>query len=224
MKGLVLKDLFGVRFQVLGALALMLFPSLMLILMGGGMSTNERADITEISLLLYGIVNYVSITLCSSFFVNTLGYDERSGWSKIQRTMPLSGGKIIGAKFLSMGLVLAALTSLSLIINVINALLFKIPLEPMITMPLGMCMVQAIALSPTFTLGYRFGAKTTSAAYIGFMVLLAAAMIAVVFMLFMGDIGITALRIISYAGLPALTAAVVAVSWVTGKRTVNVDI
>ncbi len=49
-------------------------------------------------------------------------------------------------------------------------------------------------------------------------------MIAVVFMLFMGDIGITALRIISYAGLPALTAAVVAVSWVTGKRTVNVDI
>jgi len=224
MKGLVLKDLFGVRFQVLGALALMLFPSLMLILMGGGMSTNERADITEISVLLYGIVNYVSITLCSSFFVNTLGYDERSGWSKIQRTMPLSGGKIIGAKFLSMGLVLAALTSLSLIINVINALLFKIPLEPMITMPLCMCMVQAIALSPTFTLGYRFGAKTTSAAYIGFMVLLAAAMIAVVFMLFMGDIGITALRIISYAGLPALTAAVVAVSWVTGKRTVNVDI
>ncbi len=224
MKGLVLKDLFGVRFQVLGALALMLFPSLMLILMGGGMSTNERADLTEISVLLYGIVNYVSITLCSSFFVNTLGYDERSGWSKIQRTMPLSGGKIIGAKFLSMGLVLAALTSLSLIINVINALLFKIPLEPMITMPLCMCMVQAIALSPTFTLGYRFGAKTTSAAYIGFMVLLAAAMIAVVFMLFMGDIGITALRIISYAGLPALTAAVVAVSWVTGKRTVNVDI
>ncbi len=224
MKGLVLKDLFGVRFQVLGALALMLFPSLMLILMGGGMSTNERADLTEISVLLYGIVNYVSITLCSSFFVNTLGYDERSGWSKIQRTMPLSGGKIIGAKFLSMGLVLAALTSLSLIINVINALLFKIPLEPMITMPLCMCMVQAIALSPTFTLGYRFGAKTTSAAYIGFMVLLVAAMIAVVFMLFMGDIGITALRIISYAGLPALTAAVVAVSWVTGKRTVNVDI
>ncbi len=224
MKGLVLKDLFGVRFQVLGALALMLFPSLMLILMGGGMSTNERADLTEISVLLYGIVNYVSITLCSSFFVNTLGYDERSGWSKIQRTMPLSGGKIIGAKFLSMGLGLAALTSLSLIINVINALLFKIPLEPMITMPLCMCMVQAIALSPTFTLGYRFGAKTTSAAYIGFMVLLAAAMIAVVFMLFMGDIGITALRIISYAGLPALTAAVVAVSWVTEKRTVNVDI
>ncbi|MCX4355019.1 MAG: ABC-2 transporter permease [Oscillospiraceae bacterium] len=225
MKGLVLKDIFGVRFQILGAVAVMLLPLLMLILSGGAMAVDEETNVpAEIYVLIYGIVNYISITLCSSFLVNTLGFDERSGWSKIQRTMPLSGGKIIGAKFLSMGLVLAALTSLSLIINVINALLFKIPLEPMITMPLCMCMVQAIALSPTFTLGYRFGAKTTSAAYIGFMVLLAAAMIAVVFMLFMGDIGITALRIISYAGLPALTAAVVAVSWVTGKRTVNVDI
>lgn len=224
MKGLVLKDIFGVRFQILGAVAVMLLPLLMLILSGGAMAVDEETNVPAEIYVIYGIVNYISITLCSSFLVNTLGFDERSGWSKIQRTMPLSGGKIIGAKFLSMGLVLAALTSLSLIINVINALLFKIPLEPMITMPLCMCMVQAIALSPTFTLGYRFGAKTTSAAYIGFMVLLAAAMIAVVFMLFMGDIGITALRIISYAGLPALTAAVVAVSWVTGKRTVNVDI
>ncbi len=224
MKGLVLKDLFGVRFQMLGGLALMLFPSLMLMLAGGGMAVDESAGMTEIAVLVYGIVNYVSITLCSSFLVNTLGYDERSGWSKMQRTMPVSGGRIIGAKFVSMGFVLAALTAISLVINVINALLFGIPLEPMITMPLCMCMVQAIALSPTFTLGYRFGAKSTSAAYIGFMVLLAAAMIAVVFMLFMGDIGTTALRIISYAILPAVTAAVVAVSWITGKKAVMADI
>lgn len=224
MKGLVLKDLFGVRFQMLGGLALMLFPSLMMMLEGGGMAVDESAGMTEIAVLVYGIVNYVSITLCSSFLVNTLGFDERSGWSKIQRTMPLSGGKIIGAKFITMGLVLAVLTAVSLIINVINALLFGIPLEPMIAMPLCMCMAQMITLSPTFTLGYRFGAKTTTAAYIGFMVLLAAAIIAVVFMLFMGDIEMTTLRIICYAGLPALTAAVVAVSWITGKKAVMVDI
>lgn len=225
MKGLVLKDIFGVRFQMLGAVAVMLFPSFMLMIAGGGMAMDKETNVpAEISVLIYGIVNYISITLCSSFLVNTLGYDERSGWSKMQRTMPVSGGGIIGAKFVSMGLVLAALTAISLVINVINALLFGIPLEPMIAMPLCMCMVQAIALSPTFTLGYRFGAKSTSAAYIGFMVLLAAAMIAVVFMLFMGDIGTTALRIISYAVLPAVTAAVVAVSWITGKKAVMADI
>lgn len=224
MKGLVLKDLFGVRFQMLGGLALMLFPSLMMMLAGGGMAVDESGSMTEIAILVYGIMNYVSITLCSSFIVNTLGFDERSGWSKMQRTMPLSGGKIIGAKFLTMSLVLAVLTVVSLVINIINALLFGIPLEPMITMPLCMCMVQATALSPTFMLGYRFGAKATSAAYICTMVLLAAAMIAVVFMVFMGDIDMTALRIICYAALPALTAAVVAVSWITGKKAVMVDI
>lgn len=225
MKGLVLKDLFGVRFQIFGAMALMLFPSLMLILGGGGMAVDEGARVpVGISVLLYGLVNYVSITLCSSFLVNTLGFDERSGWTKIQRTMPLTGGKIIGAKFVAMGIVLALLTLMSLIVNIICAVLFNIPFEPMIALPLCMCMVQATALSPTFTLGYRFGAKATSAVYIGFMVVLAAVMIRLVFVIFAGDIGETALRVIAYAVLPALTAAVVAVSWITGKKAVMVDI
>lgn len=225
MKGLVLKDIFGVRFQILGAMAIMLYPSVLIFLAGGGMLVDEETNVPlEIPVIMYGIVNYVSITICSSFLLNTLGFDERSGWTKIQRTMPLTGGKIIGAKFLTMGLVLAVLTLISLILNVISALLFGVPLEPMITMPLCMCMVQTITLSPTFTLGYRFGAKATSAAYICIMVTLAAAMTAIVFMVFMGDIGTTMLRVIGYAIMPALTAAVVAVSWVTGKRAVMVDI
>ena len=225
MKGLVLKDIFGVRFQIFGAFALVLFPSLVLTLGGGGMAVDEGASVPiGISVLLYGLVNYISITLCSSFLVNTLGFDERSGWTKMQRTMPLTGGKIIGAKFIAMGLVLVLLTAVSLIVNIFCAVIFGIPFEPMIALPLCMCMVQTTALSPTFTLGYRFGAKATSAAYICIMVALAAVMIALVFMIFAGDIDETALRVIAYAGLPALTAAVVAASWFTGKRAVMVDI
>ncbi|MBD5129483.1 MAG: hypothetical protein HDT43_06115 [Ruminococcaceae bacterium] len=226
MKGLVLKDIFGVRFQMFGAVALMLLPSLMLILGGGGMAVAEGIEPPpiELSVLLYGLVNYISITLCSSFLVNTLGFDERSGWAKMQRTMPVTGGEIIGAKFAAMGLILAMLTVMSLIVNIVCAQLFKIPLEPMIALPFVMCMVQAMSLSPTFTLGYRFGAKATTAAYICIMVLLAAAMAVIVFMVFAGDIGAAALRVIAYAVMPALTAAVVAVSWITGKRAVMVDI
>lgn len=223
MKGLILKDIYGVKFQIIGAAAVMVLPSLMLMMAGGGMAVDESVPV-GISLLIYGIVNYTSITLCSSFTVNTLGYDERSGWIKMQRAMPLTGGKIIGAKFAAMGLVLAAFTLISLVLNVIAARLFHIPLEPMLALPLCMCMVQTTALSPTIALGYRFGAKATSAAYICLMIVLAAAMIALVFAVFMGDIGITQLRIICYAGIPALTAAVVAVSWLTGKRAVTVDI
>lgn len=201
----------------------MLLPSLMLMLMGGGMAVDESVP-AEISVLIYGIVNYISITLCTSFTVNTLGYDERSGWIKTQRAMPVTGGQIIGAKFAAMGLVLVLFTLISLILNIIAALLFGIPLEPMLALPLCMCMVQAITLSPTIALGYRFGARATSAAYILLMIVTAVAMIFLTFAVFMGDIGAAALRIICYAGVPVLTAVVITISRLAGKKAVSVDI
>ncbi len=61
MKGLVLKDIFGVRFQILGAVAVMLLPLLMLILSGGAMAVDEETNVpAEIYVLIYGIVNYIS--------------------------------------------------------------------------------------------------------------------------------------------------------------------
>lgn len=214
MKSLVLKDLYGVKFQIFGAFLIMLLPIVIMVFgerpAVGGMS--------GIAFLPNGLLNYVVITTCSSFLLNTLGFDERSGWVKMQRTMPLSGGKIIGAKFITMGLVLAALTLIFLAANVFGVFVHGLPPEPAVAVPICLCMVQAMALSPTFALGYRFGARTTSAAYIGFVVALAAALIWLLLMIFGGDIGIAALRIIAYVGLPVLTAAVIAVSWVTGKR------
>lgn len=214
MKGLVLKDLYGVKFQIFGAFLIMLLPIVIMVFgerpAVGGMS--------GIAFLPNGLLNYVVITTCSSFLLNTLGFDDRSGWAKTQRTMPLSGGKIIGAKFITMGLVLAVLTVIFLAANVFGVFVHGLPPEPAVAVPICLCMVQAMALSPTFALGYRFGARTTSAAYIGFVVALAAALIWLLLMIFGGDIGIAALRIIAYVGLPVLTAAVVAVSWVTGKR------
>lgn len=214
MKSLVLKDLYGVKFQIFGAFLIMLLPIVIMVFgerpAVGGMS--------GIAFLPNGLLNYVVITTCSSFLLNTLGFDERSGRAKTQRTMPLSGGKIIGAKFITMGLVLAALTLIFLAANVFGVFVHGLPPEPAVAVPICLCMVQAMALSPTFALGCRFGARTTSAAYIGFVVALAAALIWLLLMIFGGDIGIAALRIIAYVGLPVLTAAVIAVSWVTGKR------
>ena len=220
MRGLVLKDIFGVRFHMFGALALMVIP---LVTVFVGIEGMDGAPV-QLQLLLGGIFDYVEVTLCSSFLVNTLGYDERSGWAKIQRTMPLTGGKIIGAKFLAMGLILAMLTVMSLVVNILYAVIFGILLEGMIALPLVMCMIQAIALSPTFALGYRFGAKSVTAAYIVIMVVLAAAMIGLIIPIICGNITAAAIRIICYAVLPAVTAAVVSVSWITGKSAVEVDI
>lgn len=46
-------------------------------------------------------------------------------------------------------------------------------------------------------------------------------MILLLLPIFGGYIGGTAIRIICYAALPALTAAEVAVSWITGKKAVT---
>ena len=215
MKGLILKDLYGVKFQMIGAFLIMLLP---IVITTFG---DKREMGAGIAIILNGMLNYVVITTCSSFLLNTLDYDERSGWSKMQRGMPLSGGKIIGAKLCAMGLVLASLTLIFLAANVIGVFVHGLPVEAAVAMPICLCMVQTIALSPTFALGYRFGSKATTAAYIGFEVILAAAMILLLFMIFGGDIGGTELRVIAYAGLPVLTAAVVAASWITGKKAVS---
>lgn len=215
MKGLILKDLYGVKFQIIGAFLIMLLPIVIT-------TFGERTGVTEsIELMLNGLLNYVVITTCSSFLLNTLDFDERSGWSKMQRGMPLSGGKIIGAKFCIMGLVLAALTLIFLAANVIGVFVHGLPIEPVVAMPLCLCMVQTMALSPTFAFGYRFGSKATTAAYIGIEIVLAALMILLLLLIFGGYIGAAVIRIICYAALPALTAAVVAMSWITGKKAVT---
>ena len=213
MKGLILKDLYGVKFQIIGAFLLMLLPIVIT-------TFGERTGVTESIVIPNGLLNYVVITTCSSFLLNTLDFDERSGWSKMQRGMPLSGGKISGAKFLPMGLVLAALTRRFLAGNIVGVFVHGLPIEPAVALPLCLCMTQTMALSPTFAFGYRFGSKATTAAYIGIEIVLAAAMICLLLMIFVGSIGAAALRVIAYAGLPFLTAAVVAVSWITGKRAV----
>ncbi|MDE7362811.1 MAG: ABC-2 transporter permease [Oscillospiraceae bacterium] len=218
MKGLILKDFYGVKFQITCAFLIMMLPNV-ITLFGAGTGVTEG-----MALMLIGLLNYAVITNCSSFLLNTLDFDERSGWSKMQRGMPLSGGKIIGAKFLTMGLVLAVLTLIFLAANVVCVFVHGLPIEPAVALPFCLCMVQTMALSPSFALGYRFGSKATTAAYIGIEIVLAAAMIWLLFLIFCGDVGVTALRVICYAGLPALTAAVVTVSWVTGKKAVMVDI
>lgn len=228
MKGLILKDVYGCRFQIIGGLAIMLLPMLMLALSGGGMSiSDEGGDIQSIrgiAVILYGMVNYMSIVVCSSFYLNTLSYDEASGWTKMQRAMPLTGGQIIGGKFLGVGAVVGSLMVISLVFNVISSVIFNMSIEPMITMPICIGLAEIITLLPTIVLGYRFGAKAVTWVYFAVLIVIAAGMIVLTAAFFVGDISANALRIIAYVGIPVLSAAVTAVCCVTGRKAVMVDI
>lgn len=228
MKGLILKDVYGCRFQIIGAFALMFLPMLIAMFGGGGLlvSNNQTPDSTKmiVGMISYGAVNYMSIVICSSFYLNTLGYDEKSGWSKMQRAMPLTGGQIIGGKILGSAAIVGSLTLISMGFNAFSAYIFEIPFEPMLALPICIGLMQMITLLPTIVLGYRFGAKSVTWVYFVIMVIAAAGMIALTAAVFVGDISANVLRIVAYAGVPALSAAVIVVCYITGKKAVTVDI
>lgn len=228
MKGLILKDVYGCRFQIAGAFALMFLPMLIAFFMGGGLfvSNNENSDPTKVvvGMISYGVLNYMSIVICSSFYLNTLGYDEMSGWSKMQRAMPLTGGQIIGGKIIGAAAVVGSLTLISMGFDVFSAWVFEIPIEPMLAMPLCIGLTQMITLLPTIVLGYRFGAKSVTWVYFVIMIVIAAGIIALTAAFFVGDISADVLRIAAYVVFPVLAAAVIIACFITGKKAVTVDI
>lgn len=217
MKGLVLKDIYSVRFQLFGGLAIMLLPNLMLIISGGGITDGETFG-SIVPIVIYGLMNYISVTLCSSFLLNTLEYDEKSGWAKMQYAMPVSSKQIIGGKLIAMAIVLGILTVLSLICNITGVIFFKLPIEPLIALPFIAAFLQAVTLSLCFLLGYRFGAKCTLPVYIILQLILAAGIVFLIIGIVTGKFSATAVRLIVYAAVPALTAAAAIVSFINGKQ------
>ncbi len=227
MKGLILKDIYGCRFQIIGGFAIMLFPMIMMSLAGGGMAVADAENNyvqSIVGIVVYGMINYMSIVICSSFYLNTLSYDEKSGWAKMQRAMPLTGGQIIGGKFLGVGAVVGTLTLISLAFNLFSAIIYEMPFEPMIAMPLCLGFLEMMTLLPVIVLGYRFGAKSVTWLYYIVMEIIAAGTIALAAAFLVGDITAAAMRGIAYGGIPALFAVILIVCYITGKKAVTVDI
>ncbi len=200
---------------------IMLVPTSMLWFAGGGMSADAQSGAAVIT---YGLMNYILITIFTSFSLNTLSYDINSGWAKMEHTMPVSGNGIIMGKLLVMLIVIGVITAVSLLLNLISVPLFGMEPEFMITIPLCCACLQIIALSPTFPLAMKIGAKYAEAIYLGFEILLAGGIGLFALSVFGGNMSATLIRVLVYAGLPVLAAAVFALSYQTGKKQCLADI
>ena len=224
MKGLVLKDYYSLRTTTLLSIALMLFPSLAIAITGGNIGDNEPGAMTEfIAVMVYGMMNYMSITLFSGFIMNTIADDKRTGWAKMQGVMPVSGGQIMGGKLIAMALVVGILTGLTLIVNITGIIFYDLPAEQLIAIPFVITLIQVITLSLCLMLGYRISTKVMTPAFLITEVIFAAGVIAMIIQAVKGDISITAVRVIAYAVIPALTAAAVFISYTLGKKAVMKD-
>lgn len=218
LKGLILKDLYSIRFNLVMALLISLFPNLALILAGGGMAVGTPDYMKVLSVIPYGILNYLVITTFSSFVLNTLDSDKDCGWAKLVRSMPVSGGAIIGAKLISTYIVIGIMTLVSLAFNSLGIILFGMDTELMLALPICVGLLQVITLSPTFMLANRIGTKYTTAIYLALVILIACAAVPVMVTGLCGDVSAAFLRITFYVGLPILAAAVAVLSYIVGKK------
>lgn len=216
MKGLVLKDLYAVRFQLIVSLTLMLIPC-------GGFTyifaTAEKTDgVGFIILMMCGILNYCCIVIFSSFVLNTVQEDITSGWIKIQGTLPVKSGTMITAKFIVTFIVVGALTLISLIFNITIVIITNNKEELMLTLPIAFALMEIITLLPCMVHKY----KTSRAAFDYPLIMILTAIVGVViaFAAMSGDISFTLLRVILYIALPVVTAAVALVSYKYGKKVV----
>ncbi|MDE7399900.1 MAG: ABC-2 transporter permease [Oscillospiraceae bacterium] len=226
LKGLILKDIYNVRFQIIGGIFIMLYPNILMWFSAEDMEIQQAflGIPGFFGVLVYGMLNYMSITVCSSFMLNTISDDYRTGWAKIQRTMPLSAEQIVGAKMLAVVIVIGILTAISLVCNIIGAIILEIRIEPLITMPFVMALFQMITLSVAVVLGYKSKARLIVPVYILMVFAIAAVIIALVYGVANGVVSVTMLRVIAYAIVPVIMAATVIICRKASRKAVEGDI
>lgn len=228
MKGLILKDLYTIKTQIIVGAIICLYPAVLFHLGLANMIAemgNPRSEEPLLSFITL-LISYCFIVPFSSFLLNTMKSDYESGWLKIQRTMPLNAGEAIGSKLICTGIVIGCFTLFALIVNVI--LLIREPdvfiTEVVIAGPICIGLLQIIAIAPCFPLGMKIGVKKTDGLYLTFVILAAIILVIFGFAAFSNDIPVPTIRIICYGVLPAAAALTTFISYKAGKNQIAKDL
>ena len=227
MKGLILKDLYTIKTQIIVGAIICLYPAVLFHL-GLANMTAEMGNPNGEPLLSFItlLISYCFIVPFSSFLLNTMKSDYESGWLKIQRTMPLNAGEAIGSKLVCTGIVIGCFALLALIVNVI--VLIREPeafiAEILIAGPICIGLLQVIAIAPCFPLGMKIGVKKTDGLYLTFVILTAIILVIFGFAAFSNEISSAVIRIICYGVLPTAAALVTFISYKAGKNQIVKDL
>jgi len=207
LKGLILKDLYSIKLQIILSAALCLFPSFVLFCMTLGYANGDGKEGGEWFVTLgFALVNFCTIALCSSFCINTVCEDVRCGWTDIARTMPLSVKKICAGKILSSFVVVIILTLVTSVPNIFALIMGVGNAEVIIAAPLCSMLLQMAIMCPVFPFALRFGGNKASPFYICLLIAVVA-VLAAGFMFSFKNGAFVLLRVIFYAGVPVLAAA-----------------
>lgn len=216
MKGLIAKDWYIVRTQLILSFCIFLLPNIFLLLYFGGFDPAQEMTDGLMPTLMSGMVSVFSILGCSSFMINTVNEDVTSGWTEYALTAPVSKRKLCAAKIINSIILTAVLSAVSFSVSLFAAEKCGIR-EIMTAVPVCAAFLQIAAISPVFPLAIRFGARKASAFYIFFLIL-AVGILAAACILLLNSEHIMRLRWVFYGGIPAIAAISVGLSLGFGKK------
>ncbi len=209
MRGLILKDIYCVRLIVILSLLLALLPNLLFLFMGGGMMVDFLGTPDEIyAYLPIGMINFITIACFGTISLNTIKYDDETGWNKYQLTMPVSSDRIILSKQISCVAIVLILVLCCYVPNVFSIVVFGADAEIMLAMPLIFGMLEMICVLAALPISLRYGTKTADIIVVVYILLMAAILILVMGAAMSAGVSGTVIRLVLYVGLPLLTAAV----------------
>lgn len=209
MKGLLLKDIYCVRFIALVGLAISSIPAIALVISAG--TAGNTAD-NIIGVFPYILCGILIIMLNSSFMLNTLGEDYNSGWARLQHTLPVTGRQLVDAKLIATLIVIGTLTLISLAINLIFGTANGQPLEIMLAAPFVTAALEICALFPAFPISMKLSGSLTSFIYIALEIAVIAAVTIALTAALDHNAPLWLLRAIFYAVIPAVTAIIAMLS------------
>lgn len=212
LKGLLLKDIYCVRFIALVGLMISSIPAIGLVISLG--AANAAGNIVDniISIFPYVICDILIIMLNSSFILNTLGEDYNSGWARIQHTLPVTNRQIVNAKLIAALIVIGALTLISIAVNLIFGAANGQPLEIMLAAPLVTAMLEICTLFPAFPISMKLSGSLTSFIYIALEITVITAVTIALTVALDRNAPLWLLRVIFYAIIPAAAAIIALIS------------
>ena len=214
-----MKDMLSIRTQiVIGAAIMSLINIEMITVFATGAVDNEfDAFIMSAAIVL---INFISIVPLSSFLLNTLENDEVSGWSKYERTMPVTAVQIVNSKLICTVVTIIILVLGCLILNTFCIFFVGIKsyAEILIAGPIVIGMIQLAILAPVFPFSKRYGSRIANAFYL--VLLIAAYTVLGVCLSQIASNEVTAVivRIIFYAVMPAAGVLIIASSSAAAKK------
>lgn len=221
MKGLVLKDMYSIRFVVIASLLMSLFPSFLLI-MFDITADAEGGDFvrTVVSYLVFGIVNYITLMLFPSCGVSSIALDKKCGFDRYQATMPVTPAQLMAGKQISSGIVVGIFVLLCIGVN-LTGLQYGLSPEVLIVMPVSIGLLELASVQVSLYVVLRFGERILSLVQLVIMIA-GAGFLCLIFLLMekVQHMDIV-LRIVCYGVMPLLAAAAIVFFGRAGRKLFN---